>query len=398
MAVRDQPGDHARRWLVVIVVLAVLALVLGGLILGKQGNHPEPSAHKRSDCARVDIFTGNQQSPYWPFATALAEQISLELPGVTAAPQATDGGADNLYHLQENARCGIAIAKLNVAVDATYGVNQFAPGPTGGARAPKPQNPIAGLRTIGPAFDDLMQIVVRDRPNRPDQPNITDVHQLCDRPLSAGLPLSGSLQLTQVFYREICSTELDLTKVRQEKLRDGFTHLNSDGPDAVDAVIWVNATPTLQVQTEIREHHAHLLSISPGVRYDMNDNWREVYRERAGRKFIDQDVILPGTIFKEDYGLPHDVTTVGVPNGLVVLQSADPGLVAALARILLSEERRAPLTDALWGHQPRHNKLAGLESYLTSQASSLFCLVPLHPEAAEVYHRSKLELPDCGKT
>ncbi len=394
MSVADPSREHPRRWIVVVVVLVVLVFVLAWLL---STVHQKPSPPSRAGCSEVHIFTGNLQSPYWPFATALAEQINKNLPGTTAVPQATAGGADNLYRLQEYARCGVAIAKLNVAVDAIYGVNQFRPDPTGGARSPKPQHPITGLRTVGPAFDDLMQIVVRDQPNRPDQPNITDVHQLCGRPLSTGLALSGSLQLTQVLYREICpGTELDPKKARPETLQDGFRHLNSVGPDAVDAVIWVNASPTDEIQTEIRENHARLLPVQSDVRNAMNDNWRQVYQERASRKFIGQNVILPGVIYREDYRIPQDVTTVGVPNGLVVLNSADPGLVTALARILLADQDSTTPLTSLWGDNPRHRKLADVESYVTRQVPSLFCYVPLHPDAIKVY-KKRFDIPDCGK-
>ncbi len=398
MSVAGPPRERSRRrFVAVVVVLAIFAVALP-VVWWLATVQQKPSQPSRSGCSEVHIFTGNKQSPYWPFATALQRQLSDHLGKTTVLPRETQGGAENLYDLEGYARCGVAIAKLNVAVDAAYGVNQFSSDSAEDASSSIPPHQIKGLRTIGPVFDDLMQIVVRDKPNRPDRPHITDVHQLCGRPLGTGLALSGSIQLTQVFYREICKDqELDLRKVKKDTLKNGFKYLNSTGPDFVDAVIWVNASPTADIQNEIRDNGARLLPVPASVRSAMNDNWRQIYQDQGSNKFAGQNVILPGMIYKEDYGLKQDIATVGVPNGLVVLNSADPGLVAELARILLADQDSTTPLASLWGENPRHRTLADVESYVTSQVPSLFCYVPLHPEAIKVY-QAKFHVPTCGRS
>ncbi|MCM3922670.1 hypothetical protein ND748_13495 [Frankia sp. AiPs1] len=361
------------------------------------------------------ISYGNQQSPYKAFAEKLGDQIRAALPEVKHVENPdTDGGADNLYRLEDPGpqfhdpkatRCSIAMTKLNVAVDATYGVYQFNPRPTlaEGPATPRTQNQIPGLQTVGPAFDDLLQIVVRDR-------NITRLEQLCGRPLSIGLPLSGSRQLTAVFYRAVCGQEMEggQEKVYEMTLDHGFDLLDAG---AVDAVIWVNATPTETIRKKIETHRSHLLDVNvPSYVIDrdgesmtvldrMNRDWKNFYGPRAGGEYRDQQVVLSHEIPAEDYGTAHDIMTIGVPNGLVVRDSTDATLVAAVARILLSRENRDALTTSLWSADRTHrHQLADVGKYVYDVASSLFCYVPLHPAAADVYRQFGLPPQSCGTT
>ncbi|WP_261571109.1 hypothetical protein [Frankia gtarii] len=359
------------------------------------------------------IFYGNPQSPYKAFAEKLGKQIQDALPGVNIQHPKTEGGADNLYRLEDPqvgdpqaARCSIAMTKLNVAVDATYGVYQFNPEPTEaeGLATPHTQNQIPGLLTVGPAFDDLLQIVVRD-------PNMK-LEQLCDRPLSIGLPRSGSRQLTAVFYRAICGQELrELVGGRvmayQRTLDQGFDLLNAG---KVDAVIWVNAAPTETIRKKIYSHQAYLLTDNvPSHMVDrggenmsvidrMNRDWKNFYEPKVGGEYRDQPMILSREILAEDYGTTDKITTVGVPNGLVVRASTDSTLVATVARILLERKNRDDLAKELWPHDPAHShSLADVGKYVYDVASSLFCYVPLHPAAAEVYRQFNLPPQDCVK-
>ncbi|THJ74564.1 hypothetical protein [Candidatus Frankia alpina] len=58
----------------------------------KTSNQPGGESHEACAGPR-----GREHVGRGLFATALAEQINKKLPGTTATPQATDGGADNLY-------------------------------------------------------------------------------------------------------------------------------------------------------------------------------------------------------------------------------------------------------------------------------------------------------------
>ncbi len=391
-----------------VVVLAVIAAVTPVFILDPARSH--------SACKTVYVFYGNPQSPYLAYATTLKELLEKALPEVKVKLGKTDGGADNLYHLyrQEDlketddpqaAQCSIAMTKLNVAVDATFGVYQFDPTPTAveGTAKPGTQNQILGLRTVGPAFDDLLQIVVRD-------PGITRLEQLCTKRLGIGLKMSGSRQFAEVFHRAICGNSL-AGDVPETLLSEGF-NLLANGK--VDAIIWVNATPTGTIGEEIRNNRAYLLNVDiPAYMIDngngsrenvldrMNDDWWHFYGPRTGNAYAqnNRNVIISGTIHEGDYNT-RGIETVGVPNGLVVRDFTDSALVAALTKILLS--KKTALAKALWpdyqADDPRKgHQLADVRSPVDGLASSLFCYVPLHPKAAEIYRSHSINLPNCGK-
>ncbi|MCK9925410.1 hypothetical protein MXD61_26655 [Frankia sp. AgPm24] len=406
MADEKSPGEFGQKPRIVVAIVVMVAFVLALLLVEIHGPAPAPTPVRSerqvqgSGCTTVQIFIGNRQSPYWRFAGELATQIKAALraggaPQPQVLPQVTAGGADNLYRLEENeaGRCGVAIAKLNVAVDATYGVYQFLPGETPGVRPPQKQNPIRGLRTVGPVFDDLLQIAVADQPGAP-----RTVEELCGRPLSVGFPLSGSRQVTEVFYRKLCpNTPL---RVKEESLKEGFAHLGS-GREPVDAILWVNAAPTDEIAQQLQNHKARLLDIPQKYIEKMNENWRVFYQEKAGEEYIDQKIFREGVIFRDDYLTSGNYETVAVPAGLVVRDSADTVLVTALARILTGSQSRQALTEAMWGRAGVHSKLANVATDIGDRQygiSSLFCYVPLHP-AAETVYRDELGygLPDCAK-
>jgi TRAP-type uncharacterized transport system substrate-binding protein len=99
----------------------------------------------------VEIFTGQQDSPYHRYAQALKTRIEDDFPGSAVTVTATSGSSDNLDRLRDRAAalCKIAVTQFNVAVDARYGVYDFE------------GKPVKELRTVGPLWFDLVQLVVR---------------------------------------------------------------------------------------------------------------------------------------------------------------------------------------------------------------------------------------------
>ncbi|THJ69621.1 hypothetical protein E7Y31_16030, partial [Candidatus Frankia alpina] len=114
-------------------------------------------------------------------------------------------------------------------VDAHFGVNQFR------------NDPIDGLRTVGPVWLDILHLIVRA------DSGIDDATQLCDRKISTGLNNSGSLQVGQVLFDNIlnCKPATDPADLDRglADLRDG----------KVDGVLWAGGAPTPQILRAVTE-------------------------------------------------------------------------------------------------------------------------------------------------
>ncbi|MCK9896061.1 serine/threonine-protein kinase [Frankia sp. AgB32] len=363
------PGPRRRRP-ALAVAGALIAVVLLLLLVPRSPLSPWRRPARLGACPSVDVYTGQKDTPYYAYARALQHNVQQRYPGTKVVVDATDGTADNLGRLQDanGSTCALAVGQLNTAVDAYNGVNQF-----DGKALPT-------LRTVGPLWLDLLHLMV------PATSTVHDADELCNARVSIGLPNSGTYQIGQVLFDNVLQCNLQPVPLGLEaalaELRSG--HL--------DAVLWAGGAPTPQIIAAL--DNGLKMRVLPLDEYlpPMADNWDQSYGSRLGTRFVSGGVYEDTAITGQDYPDVTPVRTIGVPNGLIVNQAADPALVGFAARDLV--ENRADYEMALWGtnQQGRHFESPAL----AISASSLYCLVPL-ADAARNYYSGIGINADCDR-
>ncbi|EIV91177.1 C4-dicarboxylate ABC transporter substrate-binding protein [Frankia sp. QA3] len=393
-----RPRQRPRIAAVLAAGLLVASLLVVLLVPARGGSH-DPG----TGCREAKIYTGQANSPYWDVAQELGRELVRRHPGwgLTVDLKPTDGSADNLYRLQADgpAECSLALVQLNVAVDATFGIYQF--NYESAARFRRGTlNQVNRLRTLGPAYFDLVHVIVR-------RGKVTSLRDLCGKTVSGGLELSGSLQMNDVLFDNVCaltSPALPLPRVVYQSLGDAMGSLTDPAPsaDPVEAVVWV-AAPSEILADRIRQlgGAASDLQLLPIDRYreGFGMHWDRYYERVAGAGFVRRDgapgIFADKTISAGTYsGVNQPTATIGAPNGLVARDTVDPGLAVAAARIMAD---RPWLARALAQAAPEtvaHSHSDALESdtdaggseYRQLWRNPVFCLVPVLPAVATALH------------
>ncbi|WP_261555200.1 TAXI family TRAP transporter solute-binding subunit [Frankia tisae] len=382
----DQPAGRrperlTRRQRAAVVGVAVLAVAVAASLAATTGGSSAASGWPpagRSTCASVQIFTGTVGSPYNQFARVLRTRLEAAPEHFDVDVVETAGSTENIYDLEspEPPRCGLAIAQLNTTVDATEGVNQF--DPTRGG------HPVTGLRTLGPVHQDLLHVIVRDRPLGSDDRRVDRLAELCNRTIAAGQPGSGVRQIGDVLLRvglPNCHPDLDDSSI-DEALR----RLSAG---TVDAVVWAGGAGTRQIRTAIAAGaRLRLLDLSE-YRAPITKDWNTFYGNRA--HFYAGEVFGAGGLGPADYAGIRPIRTVTIPNGLIARAGTDPALVRRATAELYRDQ--GDYEGALWGANPAHRRIPDA---LSIYEGPLFCYIPLHPAAAEYYLRQFQRVPSCG--
>ncbi|SNQ47990.1 TRAP transporter solute receptor, TAXI family [Frankia canadensis] len=362
-----------------VVVLLAVAVAVGLAVTADRSTAAWPPAG-RSACRSVQIFTGSVGSPYNQFAGVLRARLQAAPEHFDVDVVQTAGSTDNLYDLQsaDPPRCALAIAQLNTTVDAAEGVNQF--DPTRGGQK------VTGLRTLGPVHQDLLHVIVRDRPRGPADAPVRGLADLCHRTIAAGEANSGTRQIADVLLRvglPGCHPDLDPSNLDNA--------LRLLGAGRVDAVVWAGGPGTRQIRAAINGGaRLRLLDLSDQLAGITRD-WNVFYggRERS----------YPGAVFgagglgPADYPGIRPIRTITIPNGLIARVDTDPVLVRRATAELF--RRPADFATALWQTNPAHHTIPDA---LSIYEGPLFCYIPLHPAAAEYYLRQFRRAPSCGTT
>ena len=373
-------GGRTRRAWVVAGLAAGVALAVGVTAVLWPEQQATPGAGAvLGGCEYVTVVTGQDDSPYHRYGTALADRIHADYPGTTAVAMSSTGSAYNLESLRSptSARCALSMVQFTTTVDARFGVLQF----EGSA--------IDDVRSVGPVWFDLLHVVVRA------DSDVRAASDLCGATVATGLPQSGTFQIGEVLFRQVVR-EADAAgqpvcqpDLRPRMLADGLADLR-DG--RVDAVMWAGGSPTRQIRDAVGDGLAVRLLPLDGYADAMQDEWDAYYGGKLGDSFVDGPVYSVQTIEPGDYGGTTPVATVAVPNGLAVNEQADPELVGYVAKALF--EHRPELEAALWGAEAVASGRTFLDAPGTVGTNPVYCLVPLHPAAA-AYYESIGVAPPC---
>jgi TRAP transporter TAXI family solute receptor len=366
------PIARRRRNRAAAVAAAAVLLVAGTTVAvaaSRPGGPPQ-----LGECGQIDISTALAGGSYDRYGHALGDLIRRDFPGSAVVVESTAGSAANLDRLGDSgaARCRLAIAQLNVAVDARYGVYQFA------------GNPNARLRMAGPLGYDILQLVVRA-----DSP-VAGAAGLCGKTVATPPQGSGSEQLAAVLFRQV-EEQAPGCRVRR---------IPRYVPDAVgdlrfgklDAVMFASGA----ANRETRDAHTSGTPIRliplDGFLGALQDDWDDFYGSLLGSAFVPGDIFHGETIGPADYPGLAPTPTVAVPNGVVVDEAADPDLVRFVADKLVND--RPSFARALWDGNEAARPFPGAREMLTG--SSPYCMVPLHPGAAAYYQPLGIQ-PQCSE-
>lgn len=271
------------------------AVVLAaGLTIGCSGSDVPPAPQ-----GEIRLAAGAQGGVYEVYGQAYAAAIHDRFPDVTTDAITTGGSVDNIELITSGrAEAGFAVA--DVAADAVAGRPPF--------RAPQPIVALAHL------YDNYVHLVVRaDGPVR-------SIHDLKGRRVSIGGEGSG----TAVAGQRILGVAKLLDEVTLSRLDIGGSAA-ALAAKKIDAFFWYGGVPSAAI-IELRRTTAVRLIDLETVADELTREYGELYTETT----------VPASV----YELPNAVTTVSVPNYLIVRRDLSPATAYWLTRLLFEGQPR----------------------------------------------------------
>jgi uncharacterized protein len=314
-------------------VLATAALtaasLVGGLLAGCSAG-PDVA----DPPAELVIAAGESSGVYYRYGRGLADAIDAELPGTTATAAVTRGSVDNIERLvRGEAQIGFALA--DTAAEAVAGTGPF--------DAPVP------VRAVARLYTNSVHVVV------PAGSPAQRVADLAGMRVSVGASGSGT-EVTALRMLQVAG----VTDARTERLgvQESATALAAG---QLDAFFWSGGLPTAGI--------TQLAGTLP-IRLLPTDDLLVGMRAAHGEYVVEQ------TIRGSVYGLDADVSTIGVPNLLLVRADMPADLAEAV-------------TATLFGHQSELVAAHPEARHLDLRSAVTTTPVPLHPGAAAYYRSAK---------
>ena len=283
------------------------------------------------------IATGNAGGVYVAYGEGLAAAVRDELPRLRAAVLRTQASVENL-RLLAGGGADLAFTLADAALDGVRGTGPF-------------DAPLA-LAALARLYDNYVQIVVRQAAR------IRRIRDLAGHRVSTGSPASGTALVAGRLLAaaglrpgaDLETVSLDLTS-SAEGLAGG----------RIDAFFWSGGLPASAVLGLVRTTEVRLLDLSD-VAEELAASYEDVYAE----------AVIPATA----YGIGEPITTVSVPNYLVVRPGEDGEIAYRLTRLLFSAQDRIA---AAHPEARRLNPRSAISTYP----------VELHPGAVRYFREAK---------
>lgn len=276
------------------LIAAAVALMV--VLTGCTGSDapPRPSGE-------ISLATGNQGGVYAEYGAGYADLIERRLPDASARVLHTGGSVDNLRRVGAGeARAGFTLA--DSAADAVAGHTPFTR-----------RVPVVALAAL---YDNYVQLVV------PADSQVRSVKELRGRRVSVGAEGSGTALIAErVLHVAGLSLDGDVTGQRLD-VRESASAL-ADG--RIDAFFWSGGLPTAAI-TELRRTTPIRLVDLGDVVGSLSRSYGELYTETT----------VPAVV----YGAQSAVTTVSVPNFLVVRRDMPDAQAYWLTRLLFDGQSR----------------------------------------------------------
>ena len=284
----------------------------------------------------VSIGTGEIEGVYYPVAKAICGVIFRELlaQGIWCSAETTPGSVYNIEGVQSG-ELELGIVQSDVQFAAYKGKGQWE------------GRPVSGLRSVLSLYPELVTIVARK------DANIRTLTDLADKRLNAGGPGTG----TRATWDAVAAG-LDQNKpVQLRELRpDETTSALCNG--SIDADLFIVGHPSALVSSQLAACPTNLVAINgPVIDKLINDH---PYYTRA---------FIPTKM----YGITGKIPSFGGRATLVTSASANPRVVAAIARAIMAHIGELRAAQPVLGH-------LRAEGMVTQGLTA-----PLHPAAAKVY-------------
>ena len=317
-----------RRNAILLGVAALALAILPGCL--SQGEDPLPAQE-------LEIATGNRSGVYDLYGKGLARAIERHVPDLTATTRRTDGSVANL-RLLASGDADVAFSLADTAADAHTGRGRF-------------RRPVA-VRALARLYDNYVQVIVRDNSD------VQTLPELAGRRVSLGAPGSGTAVIAE---RVLAVSGLENARSPRRRHLDVEQSAMALAAGEIDAFFWSGGLPTAAITDLLGKVSIRLLELR-GVAAKLRDRYRhsDVYT---------QSRVPPGI-----YDLPEAVTTVSVPNLLVVRED-------------LPEETAYRLTRLLFEHREELGAAHDEARKLNERGAFATYPVPTHPGAQRWYER-----------
>lgn len=284
---------------------------------------------------RLAIATGNTTGVYYALGGGLAELITANLDGYEATAEATGASVENIQRVvQGDSDIGFTLA--DSAADAVNGEASF--------DEPQP------IRALGRIYENFTHVFATA------DSGIQTVADMAGKRVSTGSPNSGT-EVIAGRLLESAGLDPDADIQRQSLGLPETVAAMKDG--TVDAMVWSGGLPTGGI-TDLTT------SLGDGVVMISLDDLLPTMQETYG------DIYVEATVPADTYGLPADVSTIGVPNLLVVHEEMDEQLAYDLTKLVIE-------------HQPELEQVHPAAAGISPDAAVETGPVELHPGSQRYY-------------
>lgn len=313
-------------------VAGIIAFLTGG-----------PAAGLMPACFAKEVFvsigTGEMNGVYYPVGKAICQVVAPDLraQGIWCSPETTPGSVYNVAGVQSG-ELEFGIVQSDVQFEAEKGVGAWN------------GRPASDLRSVLSLYPELVTIIARAGEN------IHVFADLAGKRVNVGSQGTG----TRATWDAIAA-ELGTSERKQEHLLTGLKASQARPAlcrGEIDAELLMVGHPSPMVSRHLAACPSNFVAIAGPV---------------AGKMVGTHPFYVRGSIPTEFYGISADVPTFGTLATLVTSASADPRVVAAIAKAILTHVAEL---------RTLHPALAGLtaEKMITQGLTA-----PFHPAAATVY-------------
>lgn len=326
----------ARSLVLVVSVVAVAAVGAcdGGDRLSEDG---------RAELDPLVVSGGDKTGVYYGYGESLASVLGERL-DVRASVTQSGGSIDNLRNLADGS-ADVAFSAADAAVDADSGRGSF--------DQPLPVQAVARL------YDDFVHLVV------PTDSAINTIHDLRGRSVSLGGAGSGT---DVIAHRLLSLAGLDADDVDNQPLGIDRS-IEALRAGDIDAFFWSGGLPTPGVQALAADFPIRLIPLQDFV---------EGAREEYGSGYR-HGVVPEGT-----YGLRADVSTMAVPNFLMV-------------RSDLADDAAYEIVDTLFAERATLARKVPAAALLDRSRAIFTEPVDLHPGVLRYYREHKTYGPSTDE-
>ncbi|WP_375263013.1 TAXI family TRAP transporter solute-binding subunit [Palleronia sp.] len=294
--------------------------------------------------SQLSIATGGTGGVYYPMGGGLAEVINNHVEGMSATAEVTGASVENMG-LIATGDADLAIGLADTVQQAYAGTGRFE-----GQQLPM-------IRAIGSLYANMVQIVTTA------DSDIQSLEDLEGKRVSVGAPGSGTEVNAQTLLEANGMSFDDFTAQRLNFNETADALANGD----VDAGFWSVGAPTSSILN---------LATTQDIRMIPLTDEQVAAAQEADPTFT--ELSLPSGTYE---GVEEDISTIGVPNVLVVSSEMD-------------EETVYQITKAMYENIEELRAVHPAAEETTVEFTMSATPVPLHAGAIRYFEETGADIPD----